>query len=339
VNYYEELALPQNASLEELHQSYRTLARLLHPDSQSDPKLRSAAERQMIRLNEMLGVLTDPDKRCNYDESISQKLAVREPVPPPPGAAAHLLYRNWPWGLACCILLAAGAWYLRSNEPDGTAPPGSVAAAPLSVRMPETHRTGDAPHVSQSRPRKSRPPNRSQSPAYESIRKENTASSQAAPRLLEPGKPAMTPQREPAEATATVAQPVPAVPEHAAPIFAGRWLFASRAADPPSPGLYPPEFIELFLSEGQGGLSGRYWARYRIPNKAVSPEVQFRVSGASRKGNAATLSWISDDGAKGQFEMALRGPNSMEVSWWTSAFGQRTGLTSGTAVLVRQQKR
>jgi hypothetical protein len=36
--------------------------------------------------------------------------------------------------------------------------------------------------------------------------------------------------------------------------------------------MYPPEFIEFFLSEDQGVLSGEYWARYRIPDKPVSPE-------------------------------------------------------------------
>jgi hypothetical protein len=36
--------------------------------------------------------------------------------------------------------------------------------------------------------------------------------------------------------------------------------------------MYPPEFIEFFLSEDQGVLSGEYWARYQIPDKPVSPE-------------------------------------------------------------------
>ena len=54
MNRYEELAVAQDVSLEEIHQAYQALARLLHPDNQSDPKLKSAAERQMIRLNEIL---------------------------------------------------------------------------------------------------------------------------------------------------------------------------------------------------------------------------------------------------------------------------------------------
>jgi hypothetical protein len=101
--------------------------------------------------------------------------------------------------------------------------------------------------------------------------------------------------------------------------------------------MYPPEFIELFLSEEKGVLSGKYWARYRIPDRPVSPEVQFRVSGASQKGDATTLMWVSDDGANGRLKMVLQHSNSMEVTWWTTALGRQTALTSGTAVLVRQQ--
>jgi hypothetical protein len=37
--------------------------------------------------------------------------------------------------------------------------------------------------------------------------------------------------------------------------------------------------------------------------------------------------------------MVLRDSDSMEVTWWTTVFGQQTALTSGTAVLVRLQAR
>jgi hypothetical protein len=38
-------------------------------------------------------------------------------------------------------------------------------------------------------------------------------------------------------------------------------------------------------------------------------------------------------------KIVLRDANSMDVTWWTTAFGRQTALTSGTAVLVRQQTR
>ena len=89
MNYYEELGLRQDAALEEIRQAYRVLARLLHPDSQPDARLKAMAECQMKRLNEILAVLTDSQKRRQYDESLSgspRRCSSRDsrcPSPPP----------------------------------------------------------------------------------------------------------------------------------------------------------------------------------------------------------------------------------------------------------------
>jgi len=103
MNYYEELAVAEDASLDEIRQAYRGLARLLHPDNQLDPRLKSAAEIQMIRLNEILATLADPEKRRQYNASLCRKLAVCEAVPPP-RRSTRPLYRYGPWIVAGCIL-------------------------------------------------------------------------------------------------------------------------------------------------------------------------------------------------------------------------------------------
>lgn len=340
MNYYEELAVAQDASLEEIHQAYRILARLLHPDNQSDSRLKPAAERQMIRLNEILATLSDADKRRQYDESICRMAAVREPAPPPPPPQSRIrpLYRHWPWGLACCILLGGGFWYLRVNESGEPAAFRPVAPAPPSSAQPvQSARAEDTRATSKNRLlRKKRL--LSELPVIEEFEPgESSAPAQPASQLPEASEPPAAVQGE-ARETAPPVQPKPVPPEAPATLsLAGHWFYAPQSADPPTPGMYPPEFIELFLSEDQGALSGTYWARYRIPDKAVSPEVKFRVSGASAEGNTATLGWVSDDGAQGQLQMVLHDSNSMEVRWWTSAFGRRTALTSGTARLVRER--
>jgi hypothetical protein len=343
MNYYEELAVAQDASQEQIHQAYRLLVRLLHPDNQSDPKLKSAAERQMIRLNEVLATLTDPRKRRKYDESLCNKLVVLETAPPPP---ARALYRHGPWVLACCILVGIGAWYMRSNESGAPAADRSPAPPPpsLSVRPAPATAIASAPPAAESRtlaqnllPKK--PPVRSRpSPPSEPLtRSDKTAPAEPLHPLPEPGEPveSLPPQTVPERP----AKPEPASVPVAPPSFAGRWLYAPSAHDPRTPGMYPPEFIEFSLSEDKGVLSGEYWARYRIPDKPVSPEVQFRVKGAPQNGNTATLKWVSDDGAGGQLKIVLRDANSMEVTWWTTAFGGQTALTSGAAVLLRQLPR
>lgn len=63
-NYYAILRVPRTASLTTIKQSYRQLARQLHPDLNPDNEL--AAE-QFKRLNEAYEVLSDTTKRRDYD--------------------------------------------------------------------------------------------------------------------------------------------------------------------------------------------------------------------------------------------------------------------------------
>src|ERR1035438_9531548 len=73
MNYYEELGLPNMASAEEVRRAYRSLARLLHPDQQSDETLRRLAGIQMARLNEILETLTEPRLRVGYNDSLRRQ--------------------------------------------------------------------------------------------------------------------------------------------------------------------------------------------------------------------------------------------------------------------------
>jgi curved DNA-binding protein CbpA len=59
MNYYRELGFPKTASAEEVRRAYRSLARLLHPEQQSDETLRRLAGIQLARLND---ILADPDR-------------------------------------------------------------------------------------------------------------------------------------------------------------------------------------------------------------------------------------------------------------------------------------
>jgi len=355
MNYYEELAVAQDASPEEIHQAYRALARLLHPDNHSDAKLKSAAERQMIRLNEVLATLTDPEKRRKYNESLCQVLTVSEAPSRPARAPSLPVSRHWPWILAACILVGAGLWYLRSNESGDP----SVERGPssLPVRSVQPAPSASTPVTSERRaplsenrlPNRSVVPTTALPPPTDLNPGERSAPREPVTPLPQPSEPVAAPPRMAvnAELPAALSQPVPPTPAQSqrvagpagAPTLAGHWFYAQGAQDAQTPGMYPPEFIEFFLSQEQGVLSGRYWARYRIPDKPVSPEVQFRVSGAPLVGDVATLKWVSDDGAKGEMKVTLRGSNSIEVTWWTTAFGRQTALTSGTAELVRQQAR
>ncbi|MDQ3690725.1 MAG: DnaJ domain-containing protein [Chloroflexota bacterium] len=63
-DYYATLGVPKSASQAEIKKAYRKLARELHPDTNQDP----AAEKRFKEANEAQAVLTDPEKRSQYDE-------------------------------------------------------------------------------------------------------------------------------------------------------------------------------------------------------------------------------------------------------------------------------
>lgn len=63
-DYYEVLGVSKDASTDDIKLAYRRLARKLHPDvNKTDPK----AKEKFIELQEAYEVLSDPEKRNNYD--------------------------------------------------------------------------------------------------------------------------------------------------------------------------------------------------------------------------------------------------------------------------------
>src|SRR5580698_605334 len=63
-DYYDILGVAPDASGEEIKRAYRALARQHHPDVAHD---KSKAEHRFKEINEAYEVLSDPDKRAQYD--------------------------------------------------------------------------------------------------------------------------------------------------------------------------------------------------------------------------------------------------------------------------------
>jgi hypothetical protein len=122
---------------------------------------------------------------------------------------------------------------------------------------------------------------------------------------------------------------VPTLP----PLLAGRWLFVASASTKHSG--YPPDYIELTLTENAGMLHGRYQARYRVSDRAISPNVSFRFDGRTGA-DGGMLPWNGSGGAKGEVTLRLLPTGSLEIDWVAHQLGQEQGLISGTATLVRK---
>lgn len=84
-DYYSILQIDSDAPLEEVRSAYKRLALFTHPDLSGHPQ----ANQQMQRLNEAFEVLSNPEKRAQYDQdrtAASALTPVEKPAPAEPEA-------------------------------------------------------------------------------------------------------------------------------------------------------------------------------------------------------------------------------------------------------------
>lgn len=96
-DYYKILGVDKKASLSEIKEAYRRLARKYHPDVNKSPQ----AQEKFKQINEAYEVLKDPEKRRKYDLLGSQWQAVKgagQPNFPFEDLLAHIGFRTTSFG-------------------------------------------------------------------------------------------------------------------------------------------------------------------------------------------------------------------------------------------------
>jgi len=373
MSYYEELGIATSASTEEIRHAYKEMVRLLHPDRYQDEGLQRAAERQMKRLNAMVAVLTDPAGRRRYDLSLaggSAECPVSEKVLGRAWRAAQpaLLWaakgarRSWVWLVTAGIAAAGLAYYFAGQ---GGAE-RLVQAQAEKTRQAAVRGTGIAHSVARSA--ESEPAPRANGAARQREGRVETGmalewrgggpSLRADPAEPILSSPVVVPSRLPSGASRVEqiepevkSQVAPSLPvaspplavfsppparQEAAPVgrdLAGMWVYVPPQIPERQELLYPPEYIELKITEESSLLFGRYRARYRVADRTLWPEVSFEFQG---KRAQETYGWRGAGGGRGEVRLKCLGADRLEVTWWASKLGEQFSLASGTAVLVRQ---
>jgi hypothetical protein len=374
MDYYEELGLKPTATVQEIRQAYKVLARLVHPDGQANQPVREMAERQMKRLNQIMATLTDEQARREYDTGL--ETASRHPPAAVAVSGPHWRWmdarmdarmarlprwfrpvaQNWFWFSMALMVVGVGIWYLAQVRAENTVPAAKAALegkkpAVVVRRIPAreakpVRRMSDAGTAKPSHaPRHDRTAELNPPRPPESIQNAREASTAEVPMAAKPLETlAQKTMPVPAAAPAPVSPPeignspagAPAAKLRGSP-FAGNWLYVPDPNENGRPGLYPAKYVELLMGEEHGRLRGTYRAEFQILDRAVSPEVTFELEGDTPSGISAHLRWTATDGAKGDVDLALAGPNILKITWWTTEFGRHSKLASGTSKLIRQQ--
>lgn len=281
----------------------------------------------MKRLNGVLAVLTNPAERANYDRALAR---AQPPFQLPP---ARRVLRPGKWRAAAAglaLLLVILPLLLRPGPP--APPPRQFEPTPANTAPPPK-----AP-ARQAVSRPSRPPvpiglNRPAEANPESDPPAYFLSDPWPGNEPEASRARAAPDR-PGEVPFPAVAPAQSARAPASPTLSGEWLYVP-SVHAKNASLYPPEYIELRITENAGILRGRYRARYRITDQAISPVVSFQFAGPA-EAEAASLPWIGIGGAKGEVSLRLVDHGALEVDWVATQMGQELGLISGTATLVRR---
>lgn len=350
MSYYDDLGVAQDATLEQIRDAYRTLVRLLHPDRHADPVLKLTADAQLRRINRSAEILLNPEQRRLYDAELASANERASPIiiralPEPP--RLQIQWGTLAWGLAVVASVAMIFW-LSSQGDTVTEPQKLTPAHDLPGARKQTvprvwavqNESADEAKIQDLRRELS--VTRAQrdealsmltggirTPPRSKDLPERDAPSSSRPSLREFSAPVLETETPSLPALST------APPTIAQNAFAGFWVYPRQKDQNKDKSLYLPEFIETSIVERNGTIHGKYRSRYRIYDRAISPNVNFEFDGQPA-GLFAKMPWKGEGGSRGEVQIKLVSDNSIEIVWSATELGQSLALGSGTAVLMRR---
>jgi curved DNA-binding protein CbpA len=350
ITYYEELGIENTASADEIRDAFRALARLLHPDQQTDPQLREMAERQMRKLNRIHAVLSDVTRRTAYDESL--RTSRNAPIIVFSGSDGNVKKLLAAFGTAGAIIFGTLLliWFAATSN-NNTEVRGQELRSPSTGKANDSS-DGDAGEQITRLREQLRAVETERDSALEqlgrSARKQTGegANAKIARNLPAPevaGSAAATEMSE-LQPTGDAVPPIATTaammngPRGRTAQFAGLWVYSKSSGSAVSPGgksQYPPDFIEVTITDVNGALHGEYRSRYQVLDHAISPDVNFDFTGKP-VGSLLTCAWRGPGGARGRLTLKLLPASTVQIAWNAKELGSQQWLINGTAMLVRK---
>lgn len=345
ITYYEELGVEKTATQEQIREAYRALVRLLHPDQQTEPQLRDAAELQMRKLNRIYAVLSDPIRRIAYDDSLEAPAAVPAPVIVVKNSEVDqrkLLIRAGAVGALVFGVFLLIWFMVTSNNPDPRVQDAHAASGAKSsdatdgdpgeqiARLREQLQTAESERDDALAQLVRLSGNKTASATETSKPQQKTQSISTSAVMTEfpPGDSGA------AQSNSTLASTGGS--KTSASDFAGEWVFSkSGSASSGGKSEYPPEYIQMTVTERNGFLQGQYHSRYQVLDHGVSPDVDFAFTGTPSNGTLS-CSWQGSGGARGRMTMRLLPSSTVELAWNVTDLGSQQWLRTGTATLIRK---